>query len=88
MHHSSILQGFASKYRDLVREAERRFPDAPIAFSGEATPKRTGWFEVTVDGKLVFSSKAGMGKFNTSEKMERVMKTIGAELEAKKQVEI
>lgn len=78
------MTGFARKYHDLVREAETRFPDTPISFSGSATPKRTGWFEVTVGSKTVFSSKAGMGKFNTKEKMDRVMKAISAELEAKK----
>ena len=75
---------FGRKYKELVSEATKRYPDSSIVFSGKPTPKRTGWFEVTVDGTLVFSTKAGMGRFNSPDKMERVLKAIGKALEAKK----
>jgi len=37
------------------------FTDADIAVTSESTPGVTGWFEVTVDGKVVHSKKNGEG---------------------------
>lgn len=65
-------------------ECKERFPDAPLVFSGSPTKRRTGWFEITVDGNLVFSTKAGMGRFNTPAKKERVMQAIQQALEKKR----
>jgi len=56
-------------------------------YSGAPTKHRTGWFEISVDGDLVFSTKQGMGRFNTPMKRERVMKAIENALAKKKTVE-
>ena len=75
---------FEGQYQRLVHECQNRFPHAPIVYSGSPTKKRTGWFEVYVDGLLIFSTKAGMGKYNTVAKKERVMHAIETALEKKK----
>ena len=75
---------FGRKYQELLAAAQQRFPGAPLVFSGVPTQKRTGWFEVTVDDALIFSTKAGMGKFNSPEKKERVLNAIEKALESKK----
>ena len=51
--------GYVRHFRELERLVRARFPDAPLTFSGEGTPGATGWFEVSVNGSLVFSKKAG-----------------------------
>ena len=77
------VAGYARKYRQIVEEARRRFPGAPLIFSGEATPRRTGWFEVTIDDRLVYSTKKGMGKLNTNAKLDRIMGEISDALASK-----
>ncbi|CAF3434156.1 unnamed protein product [Rotaria socialis] len=46
--------------------------------TGESTPETTGFFEVTVDGKLVHSKKDGDGFPDTQEKMDKIVKAIEA----------
>eukprot|EP00045_Choanoeca_perplexa_P000468 m.14605 g.14605 ORF g.14605 m.14605 type:complete len:62 (-) comp10318_c0_seq1:242-427(-) len=37
------------------------FDDSDISFTSASTPNTSGYFEVTVDGELVHSKKAGEG---------------------------
>lgn len=72
----SLSVGFARAYQSLRHDAMLRLPPGTVSFHGEPTKKKTGWFEVTVDGKLVFSSKAGMGRFNSESKKQHVLSAI------------
>lgn len=53
--------GYERRFRELQAAVAARFPGAPLTFSSEGTPQATGWFEVFVDGALVFSKKNGGG---------------------------
>ncbi|CAF4314410.1 unnamed protein product, partial [Rotaria sordida] len=44
--------------------------------TSEATPEVTGFFEVTVDGKLVHSKKDGDGFPDTKDKMDKIVKAV------------
>jgi selT/selW/selH-like putative selenoprotein len=79
------LQSYARKYADLVRRVKQMYPGDDISVTGEATPKRTGWFEVTVNGSLVFSARKGMGNLNSEQKWQRLMKAIQSALPQKNQ---
>lgn len=47
-----------------------------IEFEGEGTPNVTGYFEVTVDGKLVHSKKNGDGFVDNQQKKNKIVKAI------------
>ncbi|CAF4083366.1 unnamed protein product, partial [Rotaria sp. Silwood1] len=49
-----------------------------LDITGEATPTVTGFFEVTVNGKLVHSKKNGDEFPDTKEKMDKIVKAIQA----------
>ncbi|CAM4811845.1 unnamed protein product [Rotaria magnacalcarata] len=49
-----------------------------LDITSEATPETTGFFEVTIDGKLVHSKKDGDGFPNTKEKIDKIAKAIEA----------
>jgi selT/selW/selH-like putative selenoprotein len=51
--------GYVRHFRELERLVRARFPDAPLTFAGEGTAGATGWLEVSVNGRLVFSKKGG-----------------------------
>lgn len=51
--------GYERRFRELAAALAARFPGAPLHVTSEGTPKATGWFEVLVDGLLVFSKKNG-----------------------------
>jgi len=50
--------------------------DCKYELSYEATPKTTGWFEVTVDGELVHSKKDGEGLVDNEAKWTKVCQAI------------
>lgn len=51
--------GYERRFRELAAALAARFPGAPLQVTSEGTPNATGWFEVLVDGLLVFSKKNG-----------------------------
>ncbi|CAF0800869.1 unnamed protein product [Rotaria sp. Silwood1] len=61
------------KFSDELKKA---CSDIKLDISGEATPETTGFFEVTVDGKLVHSKKDGDEFPDTKEKMDKIVKAI------------
>ncbi|XP_027562907.1 selenoprotein W-like, partial [Neopelma chrysocephalum] len=48
--------------------------------SGQGTPERTGWFEVTVGGHLVHSKKNGDGFVDNDSKLRRIVAAIESHL--------
>ncbi|KAH3850244.1 hypothetical protein DPMN_092651 [Dreissena polymorpha] len=48
--------------------------------SMEATPGTTGWFEVTVEGKLVHSKKGGDGYVDSDSKTNKIVEAVKAAL--------
>lgn len=54
---------------ELVQSINQRFHGQDtIVFFGTPTDKRTGWFEVSVDGKLIYSRRQGMRRFSDEHK--------------------
>ncbi|CAF1476779.1 unnamed protein product, partial [Rotaria sordida] len=47
-----------------------------LDITSEPTSDVTGFFEVTVDGKLVHSKKDGDGLPDTKEKMDKIVKAV------------
>ncbi|MGH0179129.1 UNVERIFIED_CONTAM: hypothetical protein FKN15_000752 [Acipenser sinensis] len=52
------------------------FPDCAKMQTGEGTRQSTGWFEVTINGRLVHSKKGGDGFVDSDEKVQKIMKSI------------
>ncbi|GAB0201905.1 selenoprotein W [Grus japonensis] len=66
-------------YQKLKQELERRFPGA-LEVSGQGTREVTGWFEVTVGGRLVHSKKNGDGFVDSDAKLQKIMAAIKTRL--------
>ncbi|XP_025925511.1 selenoprotein W [Apteryx rowi] len=66
-------------YQRLRKELEKRFP-GQLEMSGEGTREVTGWFEVTVGGRLVHSKKNGDGFVDTDAKLQKIVAAIKAAL--------
>nr|XP_056701735.1 selenoprotein W [Euleptes europaea] len=77
-HHAAQRQG-GLLYQQLKKELEKEFP-GKLEISGEGTPKVTGWFEVTVAGKLVHSKKNGDGFVDNATKLQKIVMAIKAAL--------
>ena len=74
----SILTNIANSWADI-----RAFSHHPIPSSlqsGEGTPQVTGWFEVTVAGKLVHSKKNGDGFVDNDTKLRKIVMAVTAAL--------
>ncbi|KAJ6663799.1 hypothetical protein lerEdw1_009878 [Lerista edwardsae] len=69
----------AFKYQRLKKELEKEFP-GKLEICGEGTPQVTGWFEVTVAGKLVHSKKNGDGFVDNDAKLHKIILAIKAAL--------
>ncbi|CAI5780910.1 Selenoprotein W [Podarcis lilfordi] len=66
-------------YQQLKKELEKEFP-GKLEMTGEGTRESTGWFEVTVAGKLVHSKKNGDGFVDDSAKLKKIIMAIKAAL--------
>lgn len=71
--------GYAPKFRKLAQDLNKEFP-GKLDITGEGTPTVTGWFEVSVGGKLIHSKKNGDGYLDTSKKLDKVKDAIRAAL--------
>ncbi len=68
--------GYGGKFRALKDAILAQFPDK-VEVEGEATPERSGKFEVQVEGGKLAWSKIESGKFPTTEKqMEEIFACI------------
>uniref|UniRef100_A0A8C6QG60 Selenoprotein W n=1 Tax=Nannospalax galili TaxID=1026970 RepID=A0A8C6QG60_NANGA len=67
--------GYKPKYLQLKEQLEDEFPGC-LDICGEGTPQATGFFEVTVAGKLVHSKKRGDGYVDTESKFRKLVTTI------------
>ncbi|PIK39121.1 hypothetical protein BSL78_24036 [Apostichopus japonicus] len=63
-------------YLRLKTELEDQFDD--LKFEVEATRSVTGYFEVSVNGKLVHSKKGGDGYVDSPSKLEKIVKAVEA----------
>uniref|UniRef100_A0A2K5PY96 Selenoprotein W n=1 Tax=Cebus imitator TaxID=2715852 RepID=A0A2K5PY96_CEBIM len=68
-----------SKYLQLKKKLEDEFPSR-LDISAEGTPQATGFFEVTVAGKLIHSKKKGDGYVDTESKFLKLVAAIKAAL--------
>ncbi|CAO2626946.1 Selenoprotein W [Lemmus lemmus] len=66
-------------YLQLKEKLEHEFPGC-LDICGEGTPQVTGFFEVTVAGKLVHSKKRGDGYVDTESKFRKLVAAIKAAL--------
>uniref|UniRef100_A0A8C8VSG3 Selenoprotein W n=1 Tax=Peromyscus maniculatus bairdii TaxID=230844 RepID=A0A8C8VSG3_PERMB len=71
--------GYKPKYLQLKEKLEHEFPGC-LDICGEGTPQVTGFFEVTVAGKLVHSKKRGDGYVDTESKFRKLVTAIKAAL--------
>ncbi|CAM5129335.1 unnamed protein product [Natator depressus] len=62
-------------YQQLKKELEKQFP-GKLEISGEGTPQVTGWFEVTIAGKLVHSKMNGDGFVDNGTKLSKIVAAI------------
>uniref|UniRef100_A0A8I3W4Z6 Selenoprotein W n=1 Tax=Callithrix jacchus TaxID=9483 RepID=A0A8I3W4Z6_CALJA len=67
------------QYLQLKKKLEDEFPGR-LDISGEGTPQATGFFEVTVAGKLIHSKKKGDGYVDTESKFLKLVAAIKAAL--------
>ncbi|CAM4669930.1 unnamed protein product [Lepidochelys olivacea] len=63
------------RYQQLKKELEKQFP-GKLEISGEGTPQVTGWFEVTIAGKLVHSKMNGDGFVDNDTKLSKIVAAI------------
>uniref|UniRef100_F6VFD9 Selenoprotein W n=1 Tax=Monodelphis domestica TaxID=13616 RepID=F6VFD9_MONDO len=72
------------QYLLLKKKLEDEYPEPQALLlclqNGEGTPEVTGFFEVTVAGKLVHSKKAGHGFVDTADKYLQIVAEIKAAL--------
>ncbi|KFO26266.1 Glioma tumor suppressor candidate region gene 2 protein [Fukomys damarensis] len=68
-----------SQYLQLKERLEDEFPGC-LAICGEGTPQSTGFFEVSVAGKLIHSKKGGDGFVDTEGKFRKLVAAIKAAL--------
>ncbi|XP_039626714.1 selenoprotein W, 1 [Polypterus senegalus] len=66
-------------FNRLKKDLECKFP-GNLQITGEGTPQSTGWFEVTIDGKLVHSKKNGDGYVDSDAKLSKIVEAIKAAL--------
>ncbi|XP_010225611.1 PREDICTED: selenoprotein W, partial [Tinamus guttatus] len=66
-------------FQQLKKALEKRFPGR-LDMTGEGTREVTGWFEVTVGGRLVHSKKNGDGFVDTDAKLQKIVAAIEAAL--------
>uniref|UniRef100_A0A8C4XET6 Selenoprotein W-like n=1 Tax=Erpetoichthys calabaricus TaxID=27687 RepID=A0A8C4XET6_ERPCA len=71
--------GYKPKFNRLKKDLESKFP-GNLQITGEGTPQSTGWFEVTIDGKLVHSKKNGDGYVDSDAKLSKIVEAIKAAL--------
>ncbi|KAH0502944.1 Selenoprotein W [Microtus ochrogaster] len=71
--------GLSPCYLQLKEKLEHEFPGC-LDICGEGTPQVTGFFEVTVAGKLVHSKKRGDGYVDTESKFRKLVTAIKAAL--------
>ncbi|MGH0161503.1 UNVERIFIED_CONTAM: hypothetical protein FKN15_041000 [Acipenser sinensis] len=66
---------FVFQFYRLKLQLEDEFP-GDVEITGEGTRQSTGWFEVTINGRLVHSKKGGDGFVDSDEKVQKIMKSI------------
>ncbi|EHB00881.1 Selenoprotein W [Heterocephalus glaber] len=74
-----LLAVMALSYLQLKEKLEDEFPGC-LDICGEGTPQSTGFFEVTIAGKLVHSKKGGDGFVDTNSKFRKLVAAIKAAL--------
>ncbi len=57
-----------------------KFDDSQISLTCKQDPGTTGNFEITIDGKLVHSKKAGLGKCESDKERSALVSAIEAAL--------
>ncbi|CAG7718689.1 unnamed protein product, partial [Allacma fusca] len=69
------------QFLDLSKDLEQEYRDE-LEITSEETPIRTGYFEVTVNGKLVHSKKDGDGHVDSQPKLDKIFAAIDQAQEA------
>jgi len=73
--------GYAPKYEQLKTQLCDHFGADDLEFTFEATPTQTGYFEVTVNGKLIHSKKNGDGYVSASKaKLDKIIAAVDTAL--------
>lgn len=72
--------GYAAKFQQFAAQLNAEFPDT-LVLSGEATPERTGYFEVKIMDKLVHSKNDGDGYVDSDAKFNKIVDAIDGVLD-------
>jgi len=74
--------GYGSRYRRLKSEIIDELGEDDLDFAGESTPGVSGYFEVSVNGKVFHSKKNGDGYVDSNQKTKKIMDGIREALKA------
>jgi len=64
----------------MMSELEAEFNKDHFEIEETATPGNTGWYEITINGKLIHSKKNGDGYVDTEAKYRKISDAIAAAL--------
>jgi len=69
--------GYRAKAEKLIQQIKDATGGGDkINFSSEATPTKSGYLEVTVDGVLVHSKNGGDGYVDSDEKVNKIIEAV------------
>ena len=68
--------GYRPKYEKFKKQLTAAVPDVDLEFDSYATPSKSGFFEVQVNGKLVHSKKGGDGYMDSEAKLQKVVEAV------------
>jgi len=74
--------GYGARFRRLESQIIDNFDDDEVEITGESTQGITGFFEVSVNGKLVHSKKNGEGFVDSEAKFQKIVSAISDGLKA------
>jgi len=64
----------------MMTELEAEYDKDHFQIEETATPGNTGWYEITINGKLIHSKKNGDGYVDTEAKYQKISDAIAAAL--------
>jgi len=64
----------------MMTELEAEYDKDLFEIEETATPGNTGWYEITINGKLIHSKKNGDGYVDTEAKFQKISDAVAAAL--------
>eukprot|EP00954_Amorphochlora_amoebiformis_P009166 713675-Amorphochlora_amoeboformis.AAC.1 len=70
------VEGYYAKLKAFATQIRKAYDKKLVKITASSTEKPTGYFEVSVAGKLVHSKKAGDGFASSTQQIEKIFKAI------------